>query len=358
MPIPTTDRFRPAPWIAAAAVIACLSNAGCGKDATTPAATTEKAAEAGEPEPPPPPPLTQEQLEELYVSAKARIEAVANLPEESRAEIEANLSRVANEAEDAHLRANASLLLGSMSEARNDTRTAISFYRQAAELVPDDADTHIVLALALAKAEKWDEAIQEQFRVVELIPDDLVGWLLLGELHVKGGKLDQAILVYGGYELRRKGLLDGLTLKQDGKYLKEEGERAACAQALAPAVDNGTALALMYAFDSDPSPMVRTAIAEVMGEQRLVGYQKLLKDKLPSEADAEAKKAIEWALAEIEREGEETSPGPVPESIAKQVEAEAKALAEKEAQKEADKQAETKTQPEGGTSPKPAEGPG
>jgi tetratricopeptide (TPR) repeat protein len=355
MPIPSTT----APWIATA-VIACLLSAGCGKDAS-PDATTEKAAETGEPEPPPPPPLTQEQLEELYRSSKARIEAVTNLPEESRAELEANLRRVANEAEDAHLRANASLLLGSMYDARDDVRTAISFYRQAAELIPDDADTHIVLALALAKAEKWDEAIQEQFRVVELIPDDLVGWLLLGELHVKGGKLDQAVLVYGGYELRRKGLLDGLTLKKDGAYLKEEAERAACAQALAPAVDNGTALALMYAFDSDPSPAVRAAVAAVMGEQRLIGYQKLLKDKQASETDAEVKQAIEWALAEIEREAVESAPGPVPESIAKQVEAEAKALAEKAAQAEAEAASKgegAKAEPEGGTPPKPADAPG
>lgn len=312
----------------AAVLLACLTSFGCGKDAK-PGDTAGKAEEEQTPEPPPP--LTQAQLEELYRTAKQRVEAVANLPPESQAELQADLQRVANEAEDAHLRANASLLLGALAEARNDQRSAISFYRQAAELIPDDADTHIVLALALAKAERWDEAIVEQWKVVEAIPDDLVGWLLLGELHVKGGKLDEAAKVYGAYELRRKGLLDGLTLKQDGEYLAGEAERAACAQALGPAVDNGTALALMYAMDSDPSPVVRTAVASVMGEQRLIGYQKLLKDKLASESDAGVKEAIEWALAEIEREGVETAPGPVPESIAKQVEAEAAALAEAEA---------------------------
>ncbi|HVH99131.1 MAG TPA: hypothetical protein VM869_10485, partial [Enhygromyxa sp.] len=309
----------------AAAVLACLTSFGCGKDAK-PDATAE-GAEAGEqtPEPPPLPPLTQEQLAELYRNAKDRYEAVATLPE--GAAIELDLQRVANEAEDAHLRANASLMLGAIAEARNDQRTAISFYRQAVELIPEDADTHIVLALALAKAQRWDEAIVEQWKVVEAIPDDLLGWLVLGEMHVKGRKLDEAVNVYGAYELRRKGLLDGLTLKQDGEYLKNEAERAACAQALAPAVDNGTALGLMYALDSDPSPLVRTAVVSVMGEQRLLGYQKLLKDKLASEADAEVKEAIEWALSEIEREGVETAPGVVPESLAKQVEAEAAALA-------------------------------
>src|SRR5690606_145160 len=108
--------------------------------------------------------------------------AVVNLPEESRIELAGNLQRVANESEDAHLRANASLLLGAMAEANQDQRAAISYYRQAAELIPDDADTHIVLALALARAERWDEAIEEQAKVVQAIPDDLVGWLVLGEL--------------------------------------------------------------------------------------------------------------------------------------------------------------------------------
>jgi tetratricopeptide (TPR) repeat protein len=339
------------PRIAAAAVIACLTSFGCGKDAQ-PEATAGK-AEAGEqaPEPAPPPALTQEQLAELYSTAKARFEAVANLPEESRLELAADLQRVANEAEDAHLRANASLLLGAMAEARNDQRSAISFYRQAAELIPDDADTHIVLALALAKAERWEEAIAEQWKVVQAIPDDLVGWLLLGELHVKSGDLEEAAKVYGAYEARRTGLLDGLTLKKDGEYVKSEDERAACAEALAPAIDIGTARALLYALDSDPSPVVRASIAATMGEQRLLGYQKLLKDKLASESDADAKKAIEWALAEIEREGVETPPEQVPEAIAKQVEEEAKKLAEAEAKTaegEPDKpEGEAAAQPEG-----------
>ena len=43
---------------------------------------------------------------------------------------------------------------------------------------------------------KWDEAIETQWKVVNMIPDDLMGWLLLGELHVKGGKPDQAATYY------------------------------------------------------------------------------------------------------------------------------------------------------------------
>lgn len=308
------------------ATVCSLAGSGCGKTAPV-GEEAGKAEEQAAAEVPPPPPLTSEQAEALYLSSKARIEATQALPDESFAELKADLERVANEAESPHLRANASLLLGSLFEQRGDQRAAISFYRQAQELTPEEVGPYIVLALALSKDSRWEEAIAAQWKVVEMIPDDLVGWLLLGELHVKGGKLDEAAEVYAAYELRRKGLLDGLTLKKDGQYVEDEAERAACVEALAPAIDNGTALALMYALDSDPSPLVRERVATIMGEQRLVGYAKLLASKQASEADVEVKKAIQWAIAEIERDPVETAPGPVPESIAKQVEAEIAASA-------------------------------
>lgn len=302
---------------------AFVSLVACGKPAepgteTTKAQTTQQ-VEAEQT--PPPPPLSAAELEQLYVDGKTRYEATAKLPDESFTELRADLMRVANEAPDPHLRANASLLLGSMHEDRNDQRAAISFYRQAQQLIPNEVAPSIVLALALSKDKRWDEAITEQWKVVEMIPDDLTGWLLLGEMHVKAGKLDEAAEVYGAHELRRKGLLDGLTLKQNGEYVTSEDDRVACADALAPAVDNGTALALMYALDSDPSPKVRAQVVAIMGEQRLIGYQKLLESKLATETDADVKQAIEWALAEIARDGVETAPGAVPEEIAKQVEA-------------------------------------
>ncbi|WP_146658205.1 hypothetical protein [Enhygromyxa salina] len=323
--------------IASSSFFACLSLcvgmglvAGCGKDAGTADAGQAEAGknDAGaKPDQPAPPALTQAELEALYVASKDRFEATIDLPDAAFREIQADLMRVATEAEDVHLRANASLLLGGIHEARNDQRSAISFYRQAIELIPEEAAPHIVLALALSKDQKWPEAIAEQWIVVEMIPDDLVGWLLLGEFLVKGGDLEEAAQVYGAYELRRKGLLDGLTLKHDGEYVKDEAERAACAEALAPAVDNGTALALLYVLDSETSPVVRERVAAIMGEQRLIGYKKLLEAKLATEPVAEVKQAIEWALAEIERDPVETAPGPIPETIAKQVEAEAAAQA-------------------------------
>jgi hypothetical protein len=210
-----------------------------------------------------------------------------------------------------------------------------------------------VLALALSKDSRWEEAIEAQWIVVEMIPDDLVGWLLLGELHVKAGKLEDAAQVYTAYELRRKGLLEGLTRKQGGEYVEDEAERAACVEALAPAIDNGTALALMYALDSDPSPVVRERVASIMGEQRLVGYAKLLATKQLSETDETVKKAIEWAIAEIGREPVETAPGPVPEAIAKKVEVEVAAASAAEGSA-AEGSAGA---PEGATEPGPANAP-
>lgn len=343
------------PFFTIGCLVACL--AGCGE--TAPVADAGKAEPQIKAEPPPLPPLTKDQAEELYLRSKARIEATGQLPEVSVVELEADLKRVANEAEDAHLRANASLLLGSLYEQRNDQRAAISFYRQAQALIPDEVGPYIVLALALSKASRWEEAIAAQWIVVEMIPDDLVGWLLLGELHVKGGKLEDATQVYTAYEQRRKGLLDGLTLKQDGKYVEDEAERAACAEALAPANDNGTALALMYALDSDPSPVVRERVAAIMGEQRLLGYAKLLASKHATETNESVKQAIGWAIAEIERDPVETAPGPIPDSLIKQVEAEVAAAKAAQGETGAEEGAPKgdAAPPEGTATPPPAGAP-
>lgn len=279
---------------------------------------------APSPDKPPQREWTQEELLDLYESAKTRVEAVTQISDESFAQLDRDLRLVAERAEPAALRANASLLLGSVAEQRGDRRTAISFYRQATTLLPDEAEVHAVLAVALAGDAQWSDAIASQWRVVELVPDDLQAWLLLGEMQIKGGEAEAATLTYAAYELRRKGLLDGLTLKKDGQYVVGEDERIGCANALAPAADNGTALGLMYALDSESSPKVRAAIAGVMGEQRLLGYKKMLETKLPDEPDAEAREVMKWAIDEITRDGIDTAPGLVPEDLAKAVEEAAK----------------------------------
>jgi tetratricopeptide (TPR) repeat protein len=251
--------------------------------------------------------------EQAYLRAKGIVEAATGpLPQEAFARVSADLAAAADAARDPHLRANASLLLGSVLEERGERARAISFYRQALAAVPQEASAHAVLALALAADGKLDQAATVQARVVELVPDDLEARLLLGEMSLKAGLEEQAKAAYAAYEMRRKGLIDGLTLGKDGSYAIGPAERAACAAALEPAADNGTALALLYALSSEPDAGVRTQIARVMGTQRLLGYRKGLEGALTRESDEGAREAVKWALDEIARDGVETAPGPSP----------------------------------------------
>lgn len=286
----------------------------------------------GEGQPPAPPPKpraevkaapetkagpTEESRAELYLQAKERLAAL--LPEDKDgpkrlvAELGPGLREIADNAADAPLRANASLLLGTLHERAGDRRTAISFYRQTLALLPNEIEPRRVLALALAGDGQYAAAIPEQEAVVKDDPDDLEAWLLLGELNVKADKPDDATKAYAAYEMRRRGLIDGLTLQnKDGTYVMPVDQRAACARALIPARDNGTALALLYALKREPDPVVRQALAEAMGTQRLTGYKAPLTDMAAREAHPEAKAAMLWAVQEIERDPLESRPGPVP----------------------------------------------
>ncbi|HEY0137335.1 MAG TPA: tetratricopeptide repeat protein, partial [Nannocystis sp.] len=230
------------------------------------------------------------------------------------AEVGPELRTIAETATDMHLRANASLLLGTLYEATGDPRSAISFYRQVVALLPNDPEPHRVLAMALAADKQFAAALPEQELVVKDDPDDLEAWLLLGELAVKAGEKDQATQAYGAYELRRKGLIDGISLKKaDGTFPLPAEQRAACARALIPARDNGTAIALLYALEIETDPGVRVAIVEAMGAQRLAGYKPTLETKLKTETAQEVKEAMIWALAEIQRDPLDTRPGPTPQ---------------------------------------------
>lgn len=256
-----------------------------------------------------------------YLEIKERFAA---LPPEDRAgpgrivaETGPELRTIADTAKDLHLRANASLLLGTLYEASGDARTAISFYRQVVALLPDDAAPHRVLAVALATDKQFAAALPEQERVVKDDPDDLEAWLLLGELAVKAGQKERATAAYAAYEMRRKGLTDGISLKKtDGTFILPAEQRAACARALVPARDNGTAIALLYALSIETEPAVRAAIVEAMGTQRLSGYKQALEDRLKTETAQEVKEALVWALAEIQRDPLDTRPGVAPEAAA------------------------------------------
>lgn len=288
-----------------------VSLVGCSEAPRTPLPVPKsvtKAAEAAAP--------SDEGLAERYLAAKDRLAAL--MPEDREGpqrlltELGPGLREVAEKAAGVALRANASLLLGTLYERAGDPRSAISFYRQTAALIPAEIEPRRVLALALASDGQFVEAIAEQEAVIKDDPDDLEAWLLLGEFNVKAGRGDESAKAYAAYELRRKGLIDGLTLQsKDGTYLMPVDQRAACARALIPARDNGTALALLYALEREPDPSVRQALAEAMGTQRLLGYKEPLTARAAAEAHPEVKAAMVWALQEIERDPLDARPSPL-----------------------------------------------
>jgi tetratricopeptide (TPR) repeat protein len=246
-----------------------------------------------------------------YVALRDRVAAEPSVALGSEfAAMAKELSEIATSARDAHLRANAALLLGSLREARGDRTAAIAEYRHAAALVPDDAGPRMALAVALAAAGEVSEAAEVQLQATELDPDNLENWLALGELRTRAGDQEGAAAAYVDYERRRKGLIDGLTLTDKaGAPLITTDERIGCAEALASASDEGTAVALVYALTKDPDPAVRGTVAAVMGLQRLSLYLPPLRQRLPEEPDTEVRDAIDAAIAEISAAPIELAPG-------------------------------------------------
>lgn len=289
-----------------------LMLAGCGGAAPKPAPETA-AKPAAKPRP------SAQELADRYVAAKARVEAGEHVDATKGAavarELTESLRDVVAHAEDTHLRVNAALLLSSVASERKDHPTALAWTREAKALLPDEPLVRRAHALTLAGDGRFAEAIPEQEFVVKDDPDDLSSWLLLGELNVKAGRNDDAVLAYGAYEARRKGLLDGLTLKREGQYVTPTEDRARCALALVPAADGGTALGLLYALESEPELAVRMAIVEAMALQRLGAYLQPLKKRKAVETDAEMTKLLDDAIAEIERDPIDAAHGPVPEGL-------------------------------------------
>jgi Flp pilus assembly protein TadD len=304
-------RLQTGPFALLALVLLSSACSGADPYMVPVAARTDTKAEA------PAPALTDDAMASRYLEIKERFAALQ--PEDSAGpgrilgEVGGELRQIAESAKDVHLRANASLLLGTLYEASGDRRSAVSFYRQVTALLPGDAEPHRVLAMALAMDKQYAAALPEQEHVVKDDPDDLEAWLLLGEIAVKADQKERATEAYAAYEMRRKGLIDGISLKKvDGTFTLPAEQRAACARALIPARDNGTAIALLYALEIETEPAVRAAIVEAMGAQRLAGYKPALTAKLPKETAQEVKEAMIWALAEIERDPLDTRPGPLP----------------------------------------------
>ena len=304
-----TTRCRPSRRFALRTLFPALVTAGmlvsgCESEPAAPAETGSKVAELpADPDLAGPKPMTEDHLAQLTEQWRDRVAADPTLPGTAdffRAKTD--LSRVSNEAQDIHLRANASLLLGLLFEGRGDVKAATAQYQHASKLVPDDAGPFMALALALAADKQFADAAAAQKTATTLDPDNLENWLVLGELLVKSGDKDAGVAAYMDYERRRKGLIDGLTLRnKQGDFLVSPSERVGCAEALASATDQGTAIALTYAFKSDPEASVRSAAAAVMGVQRLTFYRPALEAALPT-ATGEVKESIAWALTEIERD--------------------------------------------------------
>ena len=283
----------------AAAALACLV-AACGG---SPGPATEARADpdrtaAGRPEVEPR--TSDDAYAERY---RALRDLVAGpVPEgPALARIRADLGEIANAARDRHLRANAAVLLASIEERAGRIDAAVAQLRHARALVPDDAGPAMALAVTLGRAGRFAEAAEAMAAAAALDPDNLENWLLLGEFRTKAGDEDGAVEAYAAYELRRKGLLDGLTLKtKDGGYARGPAERAACARALAAATDQGTARGLLYALATEPDPTVRRAVVEAMAIARLADFLAPLRRALASERDPAVREAIEAAVAAIE----------------------------------------------------------
>jgi tetratricopeptide (TPR) repeat protein len=259
--------------------------------------------------------LDDDALADRYLALRDRVTRTPELATGNGfGELSASLSEIANSAKDPHLRANASLLLGSLYETRGDRKTATAHYRHAAKLVPQDAGPWMALAVASAAADDLPAAVEAQARATELDPDNLENWLALGELRYRAGDQAEAAKAYAGYEQRRKGIIDGLTLTNTaGDYIIGEDERIGCAEALASAADAGTAVALSYALANDKSANVRAAVARAMGIHRLEAYQEALTRQLAIETDAAAKEAIEGAMADILADPIRVELGPRPQ---------------------------------------------
>jgi tetratricopeptide (TPR) repeat protein len=230
-------------------------------------------------------------------------------------QVRTSLRAITNDSEDAHLRANAALFLGTLHEARKELAPAIDLYRHAAKLVADDAGPHMALALALAAHGQHAEAVTVQEKATALDPDNLENYLVLGEMRIKAGDAQGGAQAYVDYERHRKSLIDGLTLTKDGNYLVSIDERIGCADALASAADLGTAVALLYALEIEPEPRVRQAIVHTMGVQRLEGYKHRLAAHLEKEQDPDVREVVAWTLGEIERDPVVAQPPPGSEAV-------------------------------------------
>jgi tetratricopeptide (TPR) repeat protein len=247
------------------------------------------------------------------VDYEAEYAAAKQLLQDGQLEgLEPRFRTLANQAKNPSTRANSAMALGSLLEEKGDRAGAISSYRLARRLLPEEPAPLAVLGLALFAHGDLEGALGAQSALVELTPDDLRAWLYLGEIATKAGKGERAKQAYAAYEVRRKGLLDGLTITEEGTPVLDVPSRIRSVEFLEAAIDEGTGLALLYALKSDPDAQVRDAIAETMGIQRLRGYEAGLREHLATQTDPESKRVAQWALDEIARDPVDIASGSAP----------------------------------------------
>jgi len=86
--------------------------------------------------------------------------------------------------------------LGDRHRDAGETRAAISSYRKALEIQPDDSDLHFALGRAYAFAGAGQQAIEEYRRTLELEPDRALPWVNMGIVHAARNRPQQAIEAY------------------------------------------------------------------------------------------------------------------------------------------------------------------
>ena len=88
-------------------------------------------------------------------------------------------------------------MLGLALHRQKKLDEAITAYRQAIQLSPNDAEAYNQLGNALQDLQKLDEAIAAYRKAVELAPNNPIFYSFLGSALFADKKLDEAIAAYG-----------------------------------------------------------------------------------------------------------------------------------------------------------------
>ena len=79
---------------------------------------------------------------------------------------------------------------------RRSRESTVVTCRELVAMRPVDANAHLSLSEALAKADQVDEALVACHEAIRLAPSDAAGYFLLGELLRKAGRYDESLLAY------------------------------------------------------------------------------------------------------------------------------------------------------------------